>query len=59
MKVRLTVSRAGGRVSHSAGEVIEVGEKEGSRLIDAGQAEPVSFKETATKKSRPQKAIKE
>lgn len=59
MKVRLTVSRAGGRISESTGTVVEVGEKEGARMIQAGQAEAVSEKETATKKASPQKAVKD
>lgn len=61
MNVKLTVSRGGGRLSQSAGQVVEVSEEEGARLIEAGQAEAVSAKgkETATKKTSPEKATKE
>ena len=61
MQVKLTISRAGARVSQSAGEIVEVGEEEGARMIEAGQAEAVSAKgkETATKKTSPEKATKE
>ena len=59
MKVQLTVSRAGARMAHSAGEIIDVGEDEGRRMIAASQAVAVNAKETATKKASPQKAVKE
>jgi hypothetical protein len=59
MKVQLTVSRAGARAAHSAGEIIEVGEDEGRRMIAASQAVSVATKETAIKKSSTQKAVKE
>lgn len=59
MKIKLTVSRAGARVSDNAGDVVEVGEAEGLRMIAAGQATAINGKETATKKAAPQKAVKD
>jgi len=59
MKVQLTVSRAGARAAHCAGDVIEVGEAEGRRMIAADQAVEVNAKEKATKKASPEKAVKE
>lgn len=58
MKVKLLISRAGAKFAQAAGEVVEVSEREGAALIDAGKAEPVSFKETATKKTTARKATK-
>jgi hypothetical protein len=59
MKVQLTVSRAGARLSQSAGDIAEVGDEEGRRMIAAGQAIAINGKETATKKASPEKAVKE
>lgn len=59
MKVQLTISRAGARLSQSAGDIAEVGDEEGRRMIAAGQAIAVGGKETATRKASPQKAVKE
>lgn len=52
MKIKLLVSRAGANFSQSAGDEIDVDDKEAIRLIDAGQAEPVreQVKEKAVKK---------
>lgn len=58
MKVKLLISRAGKGFSQTAGDVVDVNEREGAALIDAGKAEPVSFKETATKKTTARKATK-
>ena len=41
MKVKLLVARCGSSFSQQPGQVIEVGDEEGARLIDAGQAEAV------------------
>lgn len=41
MKVKLTVSRAGARWTQRAGEVVEVGQDEGKRLIELQRAVPV------------------
>lgn len=41
MKVKLLVSRAGLAGASSVGDEIEVGEAEGVRMIEAGQAVPV------------------
>jgi hypothetical protein len=46
-------------MAHSAGEIIDVGEDEGRRMIAADQALEVNAKETATKKASPEKAVKE
>lgn len=65
MKVRLFVSRAGAGIAQSPGDIVEVGDDEGARMIAAGQGEEVEFleqgpaKETATRKAKPQKAVKE
>lgn len=51
MKVKLLISRAGVSFVQARGDVIEVDDDEGLRMIQAGQAEPVDDKkETATKK---------
>lgn len=57
MKVKLLVSRAGPFFSQNAGEIIEVDDAEGKRLIASDQAEPVQ-KETATKKQPVKTATK-
>lgn len=60
MKVKLLTSRAGIDFSQNFGEVVEVSDPEGKRMIEAGQAEPAvtSKKETATKKAPAQTAVK-
>lgn len=60
MKVKLLVSRAGINFSQIPGDVVEVGDGEGVRMIEAGQAVPVaeSRVETATKKPVIEKAKK-
>lgn len=50
MKVKLLISRVGVNFSQNRGEIIEVDEAEAMRMIKADQAEPVTVKETATKK---------
>lgn len=53
MKVKLLTSRAGPNFSQTAGEEIEVDKAEGVRMIEDGQAVPVTKKrETATRKPR-------
>lgn len=59
MKVKLLISRAGSDFAQNAGDIVEVGEAEARRMVEAGQAEPVSVKETATKKITARKAVKE
>lgn len=60
MKVKLLVSRAGVGFSQNAGDIVEVSDGEASRMIEAGQAEPVRAQpvERATKKRRSEKATK-
>lgn len=53
MKVKLLVSRSGDRFTQEAGQVIEVSNTEGKRLVEKGRAEPVKEqRETATRKQR-------
>lgn len=59
MKVKLTISRAGARLSQNSGDIVEVGDEEGRRMIAAGQATAINGKETATKKLVTEKAVKE
>lgn len=58
MKVKMLVSRAGVDTSNARGDVIEVGNAEGARMIAAGQAEPVRAvaQERAVKVPRSEKA---
>lgn len=42
MKVKLLTSRAGARWTQQAGDVIDVDNAEGKRLIEKGRAVPVS-----------------
>lgn len=42
MKVKLLVGRASAEESHAPGDVIEVDEAEGARMVEAGQAVDVS-----------------
>jgi len=61
MKVKLLVSRSGADGAHDRGDEIEVGEAEGLRMIEAGQAIPVraAAHETAVAKApRREKAVK-
>lgn len=44
MKVKLLISRAGTGFVQSAGDVVEVSNGEAKRMIEAGQAEPVTEK---------------
>ena len=44
MKVELLVSRAGTNFTQSVGEVIEVSDDEGKRLLDSNQAKTVGGK---------------
>lgn len=51
MKVKLLVGRGGIGFVQNAGDVIEVDDDEGKRMIFANQAEPVkATRKTATKK---------
>ena len=47
MKVRLLVSRAGKSISQKVGDIVEVSDAEGKRMIEREQAERVK----ATKKN--------
>lgn len=58
MKVKLLIGRGGPTVSNDAGDIVEVSDEEARRMIAAGQCEPVTVKETATKKPATQKAVK-
>ena len=61
MKLKLLISRAGADFSQSAGDVINVSDAEGKRMIEAAQAIPhvESKTETTTNKKQTQKAVKE
>lgn len=61
MRVKLLASRAGADFSQAAGEEVTVSDAEAVRMIEAGQAEPVSApkKETATKKTAAERAVKD
>jgi hypothetical protein len=60
MKVKLLVSRGGPGISQNAGDVVEVSEAEGKRMIEANQAVPFPEvkRETASKKRVVEKAAK-
>ena len=60
MKVKLLVSRASINFVQNAGDVIDVPEAEGKRMIDANQAVLVreEKKERAIKRSKSEKAVK-
>lgn len=60
MKIKLLVSRSGFHGAQSVGEEIEVGNAEGIRMIEAGQATPVreTKVERAVPKKKPEKAKK-
>ncbi len=49
MKVELLVSRAGTNFTQSVGEVIEVSDDEGKRLLDSNQAKAVGGKSPSRK----------
>ena len=58
MKVKLLTSRAGVDFSQNAGDVIDVSEAEGKRMIEAGQAAPIAnvvSPEKAIRRGRPAK----
>lgn len=44
MKVKLLLSRAGDRIVHKAGDIVDLPNKEAKRLIDQGKAVPLSGK---------------
>lgn len=50
MKVKLLVGRSGPRISQAPGDVVDVSDAEGKRMIEAGQAVPAGREETAAKK---------
>lgn len=60
MKVKLLCSRSGPAGSFNKDDEIEVGDAEGARMIEAGQAVPVRAekRETATAKPVKEKAAK-
>jgi len=71
MKVKLLIGRGGSGFVQNIGDIVEVGENEGARMIEAGQAEVAidakqtetatnkSPKTTATKAGATEKAVKE
>lgn len=61
MRIRMLVSRAGVGFANSAGDEIEVSADEASRMIAAGQAEPVreAVIERAVPKRRDERAVRE
>lgn len=60
MKVKLLVSRSGVDFSENAGDVVDVSDQEGRRLIDQGMAEaaPAEKAETTAKESKAQTTAK-
>ncbi len=60
MKVKLLVSRSGADGAQNRGDIIEVSDDEGPRMIEAGQAEPIrsAAKEIAVSKRKAEKAAK-
>lgn len=60
MFLKLLTSRCGPNLSQAVGDVIEVGDSEGVRMIEAGQAEPIREKSTdkAVGKKQTEKAAK-
>lgn len=58
MKVKLLISRGGKGFDQSRGDVVDVTESDGIAMVKAGQAEVVTVKETASKKTKHQKAAK-
>ena len=61
MKVKLLTSRGGVGFTQNVGDIVDVGDAEGKRMIEAGQAEPHkgAGKEKATSKKQTEKAVKE
>lgn len=55
MRVKLLISRSGPAGSQDVGDEIEVSSDEGQRLIDAGKADPVSFKKPKREKATARK----
>lgn len=51
MRVKLLISRSGPAGAQDVGDEIEVSSNEGQRLIDAGKAQPVSFKKPKREKA--------
>lgn len=51
MRVKLLISRSGLAGAQNVGDEIEVSTEEGQRLIDAGKAQPVSFKKPKREKA--------
>lgn len=58
-KMKLLTSMAGINFSHNAGDIIDCNEAEAMRFVEAGIAEPVEERETATRKPKKRKAVKE
>jgi len=60
MKIKLLTSRSGIDFSQNMGDEIDVSDAEAVRMIESGQAVAVrsAGKETAAKKSAPEKATK-
>lgn len=61
MQVELLISRGNAKRVHKIGDVIDVSDGEGARLIAAGKAKPVRSTEkveTATAKAATEKATK-
>ena len=60
MKIELLVGRSGINLSQSPGDIIDVSDAEGTRMIAANQAVPVRAekKERAVKFNKSEKAIK-
>ena len=60
MKIKLLVSRATAAGSQDRGDVIDVGDMEAFRMIEAGQAEPVREEahERAVPRGKPERAVR-
>lgn len=58
MEVKLLVSRVGAGFSQSAGEIIQVSDAEGLRMIEAGQAVAANTIEKTNSKRHYQKSTK-
>ena len=57
MKVKLKISRAGNGVSQNSGDIVEVTDKDGLRLIETGKAERVVKKKKESRKKKVKKVI--
>jgi hypothetical protein len=55
MKIKMTSSRAGIDFTLSPGDVVEVSDEEGKRLIELGKAEPVREQRQTTSRSKREK----